>query len=193
MKRHTPIRFPFNERKAAAAAAHLLRLAGGSMPYLELIKLLYFADRESLDLYGQPITGDRYVNMQHGPVLSAVYDLIKRSVFGAKPPAGPWGVAIAGSGRYAVRLAGEPEITALSSAELALLEKVFKERRQRDRWETRDASHALPEWAKPKDLTSAEARPVEQILAVLGKSAEEIEVVRAKAAERAHFDKIFGS
>ena len=34
---------------------------------------------------------------------------------------------------------------------------------------------------------------VEQILRVLGKTEEEIEAVRARAAERAHFDKIFGS
>jgi hypothetical protein len=193
MKRQTPIRFRFNERKAAAAAAHLLHLGGGTMPYLELIKLMYFADRESLDLYGQPITGDRYVNMQHGPVLSSVYDLIKRTIFGAKPPEGPWGAAISGKGRYELRLKGEPDVTPLSAAELALLEDVFKKRRQRDRWETRDASHALPEWAKPKEVTSAEALPVEQILRVLGKTADEIEAVRVRAAESAHFDKIFGS
>jgi uncharacterized phage-associated protein len=73
-----PIRFTFDERKATAVASALLQLAGRSMHYLELLKLLYYADRESLDLYGQPITGDRYVNMRHGPVLRSVYDLVKR-------------------------------------------------------------------------------------------------------------------
>jgi uncharacterized phage-associated protein len=192
MKRQTPIRFPFNERKAAAAASYLLRLAGGTMPYLELIKLMYFADRESLDLYGQPITGDRYVNMKDGPVLSSVYDLIKHTIFGAKPPRGPWGTIISKKGRWELRLTGEPDVTPLSAAEIALLKDVFDTRRQRDRWETRDASHALPEWEKPDKSTSTPL-PVEQILAVLGKSADEIAVVRARAAERAHFDKIFGS
>jgi hypothetical protein len=35
-------------------------------------KLLYLADRESLKKTGRPITGDRVVAMEHGPVLRSV-------------------------------------------------------------------------------------------------------------------------
>ena len=42
-----PIRFPFNERKALAAVPHLLVEAGGRMPYMRFLKLLYRADRAS--------------------------------------------------------------------------------------------------------------------------------------------------
>jgi len=75
-----PIRFAFDERKATAAAAFLLEQAGGSLEYFTLIKLMYFADRESLDAFGRPISGDRFVSMANGPALSTVYNLIKQVV-----------------------------------------------------------------------------------------------------------------
>src|SRR3972149_552546 len=74
------IRFPFRERKAAQAAAHLLRLHGGAMYYILLIKLLYLADRQSLIETGQPITGDRLVSMDWGPVVSQTLTLISPGV-----------------------------------------------------------------------------------------------------------------
>lgn len=40
-------------------------------------KLLYFADKEHLSRYGRLILGDDYVAMQHGPVPSDAYDIIK--------------------------------------------------------------------------------------------------------------------
>ncbi len=48
-----------------------------SLKYLGLLKMLYIADRLALKTMDQPITGDRYVSMDYGPVLSGVYDLIK--------------------------------------------------------------------------------------------------------------------
>jgi len=46
------------------------------MSYLKLIKLLYIIDREALLRWGRPLTGDRYVSMDHGPVLSQTLNLI---------------------------------------------------------------------------------------------------------------------
>ena len=66
----------FNERKATQAAAFLLKIRGGRMSYLKLIKLLYLADRAALARWGRPITTDRHVSMNHGPVLSRVLDLV---------------------------------------------------------------------------------------------------------------------
>ncbi|MGE0134681.1 MAG: hypothetical protein AB7L91_10365 [Dehalococcoidia bacterium] len=48
------MQFVFDERRAAQAAAQLLELRGGRMPYMKLIKLLYWADRESLIETGTP-------------------------------------------------------------------------------------------------------------------------------------------
>ena len=40
-------------------------------------KVLYFADREHLSRYGSLLSGDNYVAMRHGPVPSAIYNLMK--------------------------------------------------------------------------------------------------------------------
>lgn len=40
-------------------------------------KMLYFADRYHLEHYGSFIYGDSYIAMQHGPVPSGIYDLLK--------------------------------------------------------------------------------------------------------------------
>ena len=42
------MRFVFDERRAAQAAARLLDKHGGTMPWLKLVKLLYLADRAAL-------------------------------------------------------------------------------------------------------------------------------------------------
>lgn len=47
-----------------------------SLNYTKLIKLLYMADRESLNRWDTPITKDTYCSMRQGPVLSGIYDLI---------------------------------------------------------------------------------------------------------------------
>src|SRR5712691_464729 len=70
----------FSERRVAQMAAYLLGREKGRMNYLKLIKLLYLADRESLKRHGHPISDDRYVSMDHGPVLSTTFNLIKGAV-----------------------------------------------------------------------------------------------------------------
>ena len=67
----------FNEAKATEAAARLIELRGGKMSYRKLIKLLYLADREALLRWGRPVTTDRYVSIDHRPVVSNVYELIR--------------------------------------------------------------------------------------------------------------------
>lgn len=43
----------------------------------KLLKVIYFADKEHLHRYGRFIFGDRYVAMNHGPVPSGAYDIVK--------------------------------------------------------------------------------------------------------------------
>ena len=66
----------FDETKATQVAAYFFSLRGGQMHYIKLIKLMYMADREALLRWGVPITRDRYVSMDNGPVLSRVLNLI---------------------------------------------------------------------------------------------------------------------
>lgn len=179
------IRFKFNERKTTSAAAYLLKLAGGEMPYMRLVKLLYLADRRSLLSLGRPISGDRFFAMKHGMVLSRVLDLIKN------PPAetGPWMEHIERPGRYTVSLKAAPDLGPLSQAEMDVLREAFELYRTLDQWKLSQIMHRLPEWQDPKD-SAIEVSP-EEILRAAEKGEEEIEEARQDALEREYFDSIF--
>jgi uncharacterized phage-associated protein len=70
--------FRFNiEKTIQAIAAFLYFHQSDEMSYLRMLKLLYLADRESLKETGRSIASDRVVAMEHGPVLSSVYELIE--------------------------------------------------------------------------------------------------------------------
>lgn len=71
------IRFRTNWSKCIEAIDLLSRAHDGITQYY-VGKVCYFADREHLLDYGRPITGDRYVAMEHGPVPSSVRDLLKQ-------------------------------------------------------------------------------------------------------------------
>ena len=172
--------FRYNPEKTAQAAAHLIRRAGGRMNYMKLIKLLYLADRGSLERWGEPITGDRFVSMTHGPVLSRVYDQIATGPDPRGSPE-PWFRLIEREGYDVRTLAPNPPADELSRRELALLDSVFEEFREMDQWQMRDYCHAeLPEWEDPQG--SSNPIPFERVLQVLGKSAEEIREAKEEAA-----------
>lgn len=69
-------RFNFKWEKAIQAIDFIAQHQPGITQYY-VGKIIFFADREHLLDYGRPISGDRYVAMEHGPVPSAVRDLLK--------------------------------------------------------------------------------------------------------------------
>ncbi len=138
----------FNEAKAIQAAARLLVLRQAPMSYLKLIKLLYLIDREALIRWGRPVTTDCHVAMDHGPVVSKIYDLIVD-----EPPPGTqsvWRQYISEPANYEVRLLRDPGAGELSRAEEALIDEIFACHGRKSRWEVVEYSHGLPEWQDPK-------------------------------------------
>lgn len=182
------INFRFHERKAVAAAAYLLNLANGEMPYLRLIKLLYLSERESLRRYNRPICGDRYVAMAHGPVMSKTLDLIRAD---EPAPGSTWSNHILNAERQTVRLISDPGVGPLSESELQVLRDAHKLCQDVDVWKLRDLTHLLPEWKDPGK--SSKVIPVEDILRHLNKTDEEIEEVRQQSVEDTYFDQLFGA
>ncbi|AFS53899.1 Panacea domain-containing protein [Leptospirillum ferriphilum] len=173
-----PIRFPFNERKALAADTHLLAVSDGGMAYMRLLKLLYLSGRAALLEYGCLITGDRYIAMKLGPVLSNVYDRIKE---------GEWGGRIR-TIKYDARLIG-PELTGpLSEAGVNLLDEVSRFCQTYDHWNLSDLTHELPEWGEtPRNQDI----PVERILDTLRKSSKEIKETAEEARDETFFEEVF--
>ena len=174
-----PIQFTFSERKAAQAAARLINHSGGEMNYLALMKLLYLADRQALIRFGKSITGDRVVAMKHGPVLSRIYDLVSRKK--QHLPASEWHNFIPRPSAYVctVRFAGVPDTSALSEAEVAVIDEVFAAHRGKSEWELVEFTHHLPEWHDPKN--SSAPIPFEDILKAAKVSTAEIEAIASEA------------
>ncbi|MEK6711852.1 MAG: Panacea domain-containing protein [Nitrospinota bacterium] len=164
------MRFVFNERKAAHAASLLLMRHGGRLKYLTLIKLLYLADRRSLVETGYPITGDRFVSMDKGPVLSIVKDLI---TWEPDEETTPWHEYIVRQGLYDVSLKIQnPNLDELSKYEIQILEEIDEEFGGMNRWDLVALTHELPEWEDPKG-SSVEIDPAD-ILRAENKSPDEI-------------------
>jgi uncharacterized phage-associated protein len=163
----------FSQEKATAAAAFFLKLRGGRMSYLKLIKLLYLADRLALERWGFNITTDHYVSMNQGPVVSNIYDLItqdeENKSFWSRfisPPLGEWEVEL--------RSEELPE-NQLSRAEEKLLHEIFGTYGTWNRWKLRDFTHDLPEWQDPHG--SSIPIQISEILKVQGASDEEVNAV----------------
>ena len=143
----------FNERKATQAAAYLLQMRGGKMSYMKLIKLLYLADRAALVRFGRPITTDRYVSMDRGPVLSRVLDLATDGDIPGQELI--WGAAISEpKSNYEVSLREDPGDDELSEAEVGVLEEIFERFGRMSRWELVDVAHACRNGKIPKAARS---------------------------------------
>ena len=143
------MRFVFEEHCAAQAASILLERAGGSMPYVKLIKLLYLADRAALIETGSPITGDRYVSMKFGPVLSKVLNLIKQ----ASPREDSIWHRYVRRENFDALLVGTAESNQLSEYDIDLLNDIFDVYGSWRPWAVVNQTHALPEWQDPGETS----------------------------------------
>lgn len=81
--------------KIVSALAYVIELAqenGKKASQYELVKTLFLADRQHLNEWGRLITFDNYVAMNHGPVPSLAFDILKEtakglsSISGKRPP-----------------------------------------------------------------------------------------------------------
>ena len=147
------------------------------MPLIKLVKLLYLAERASLQRYGEPLTGDRLVAMPHGPVLSMTYEHMN----GALPSTeGGWESWIADREGHEVALRDpsklrtpEQDLLSLSDSDLEVLGEVWSQFGHWDRWKLRDYTHseACPEWEDPEG--SSRPIPYEVLFSKLGFSPEQ--------------------
>ncbi len=175
------IEFKFNEIKTTQAASLFLEKNGGEMSYMKLIKLLYLVDREALRLWERPLTGDTYVSMKHGPVLSNVYDIITN---GEDPADNSyWYKHITAQSNYNVELKEDlPILDELSKRELELIGKVYEEYKDFDRWKMVDICHEiLPEWENVGN--TCKPIRINTILKKVDKSKEEIQKIEEEVLD----------
>ena len=166
----------FDERKTTQASALFIHFCGvKQMPYIKLIKLLYLTDREALFRWGRPVTFDKYVSMDNGPVLSQTLDLITE-----EPEPGKkhyWFEYISEPKNYAVSLKKDPGQEDLSEAEVSLIKQIAEKYGKMDKWKLiDDIMHKLPEWIDPngsaipidyKDILRASNKTPQEIASIL--------------------------
>jgi uncharacterized phage-associated protein len=70
------IQLKFNESKTINAVLYIVENLRRK-DFHKIFKILYFSDREHLNVYGRTITGDVYIAMTDGPVPSNLYDIFK--------------------------------------------------------------------------------------------------------------------
>jgi uncharacterized phage-associated protein len=180
-----------NERKVAQMAAYLLDKQSGTMPLLKLMKLLYLADREALQRFDAPMSGDRLVSMPHGPVLSGTLNHMNGDVQSAP---GGWESWISDRENHEVSLRKRPEsrdsLDELSDAELEVLESVWGKFGHMGKWEIRDYTHDhCPEWRDPKGSMTPIA--YEDVFLALGRTLEDARAMSARVEESDRVQRLF--
>lgn len=172
------MKFAFNEKKAAQAAAHLLAYKGGTLDKLVLLKTLYMADRRALLEHGSLITGDRIVAMDHGLVLSEVFKLLKMA-----PPSTWWGKFISppdAGDDVRLKVGVSPDTDELSRYEVRVLEEEADKYAHMEPYPLVDHLHKIcPEWRQPH--TAVQDVEYADILRKNGKSDAEIKSIEFDA------------
>lgn len=179
----------FNEKRTAQAAAFFLHCAGGRLPLLKLVKLMYLAERESLRRYGEPISGDRLVSMPHGPVLSRTLDMMNG--WGGEAQGG-WNAWIEDRAGHDLALidpsmirSPEEDLIELSDGDLKVLDSVWRQFGHMSKYELVNYTHsgACPEWEDPNG--SSRPIPMPRLLREVGYDGDALRNVLTHLKEQA--------
>ena len=149
------ITFQFNQTKAIEAILYLATKIRNPGKYVTC-KLLYLADKCSLERYGRFIFGESYSAMLKGAIPSNVYDLLKEAAQSKVE-----GIKVNGSHVIPLR---EPDLDSLSESDIECLEETINKYAQNPdlmRIDTHDAAWQ-ESWDKRGDKGSATI-PVESI------------------------------
>ena len=162
------------------------------MAILKLMKLLYLAERESLKRYGLPMTGDRLVSMDHGPVLSNALNLVNGTSIDSIENG--WDSWIPPRQRHDVALekqVHDDDFDELSKADKDILEYVWKEFGGFNKWQIRDHTHTLQEWKDPQGTSLPIA--YKDVFLALGYEEHEACRLSEEIDDEINIDRIFQS
>jgi uncharacterized phage-associated protein len=140
----------FLTRKAAQVTAFFALKSGGAINILKATKLIYLADRLSIELRDFPITNDSYVSMKFGPVNSYTYSYMN----GVAPTRQEdWHEFISTRRHDDLPLAQQLDLSdldELSRGDLKVLEETWQRFKNIDQFKLADWTHDFcPEWKNP--------------------------------------------
>ncbi len=180
--------FKFHYSKAAQAAACLLRQQKNrQMNYYRLLKLLYIAERRSIERIGRPISGGRYVAMDRGPLQSTMLDLIKGKDVGS-----PDWMNLFRKDHYDLEMVNDPGNGDLSAFEIDLLNGVVEEFEDLDDYAVGQETHQFEEFVRNRPQKgSSKTISAEDVIRAVGRELD-CEAILRDARERSVFDRVFG-
>jgi uncharacterized phage-associated protein len=180
----------FRERKAAQIATWFLVQSGnGAMETLKLMKLMYLADREAMREHGFTMTGDRFVSMPHGPVLSQTYDHVQGGLTSGSDGWDSW-IADRAGRLVSLEERASRDLDELSPADERILENIWDQFGSMTAWELREYTHIhCPEWEDPNG--SSRPIPYVRVFKVLGLSPEAAKDAASRIAEQDRIDRLF--
>jgi uncharacterized phage-associated protein len=142
------------------------------------MKILYLADRESLNRANQTISGDSFVSMKHGPVLSGLYDLVKKR-HRNKDIQAAWDSRFSTDGYDLIANFDRIPEGKLSAFEKQIIADLSERFHDVPFGKMIDYVHDhCPEWENPGDTSTP--IPVEKVLESLGRTPEEINYIMAE-------------
>jgi uncharacterized phage-associated protein len=146
------MRATYNDRKCAQIGAYFLNKAGGVLPHMKLMKLMYLANRQYLSEYGESLTGDVMSSMNWGPILSQTLDLINGAAPSSKDGWTHW---ISDRAQHKVKLIREfkkrRELDELSDDEIDTLKAIWAKFGHLDQFELSKHCHDnCGEWVHPE-------------------------------------------
>tara|TARA_R110000868_G_scaffold192394_2_gene436835 strand:- start:2482 stop:3069 length:588 start_codon:yes stop_codon:yes gene_type:complete len=176
----------FSTRKAAQVTAFFALQAGGSINILRVTKLIYLADRASMESREYPVTGDDFVSMPFGPVNTYTYSHMTGSV--TEPRLRSWNEFISSRAGNELSLSraikSVDELDELSRADLRILSDTWERFKDiTDQFELAEWTHRFcPEWRDPSG--SSVPLPFATVFERLKKS-QPVELSEQIQAERA--------
>lgn len=159
----------FNPRKSAQVIAYFALRAGGRIDVLKAVKLVYLADRASIQRFGAPILDEQRFSMPHGPVNSSTYAYLNGE---HDLSACGWSDYLEDKENHMVGVVdgvSDDALDELSDADLGCLEEVWAKFQHMTKWQIRDWTHDranVPEWEDPKG--SSKVIPLERIMTMVG-------------------------
>ncbi len=176
----TPIQSPrdnFNHVKAVEIILYIAHRIPDPT-FHSICKIMYFADKTSLERVGRLLTDDTYSAMKYGPVPSNTYDLMKEA-----PPSGELGFRIENDHRVAPLR--EANLDELSDSDIECLDMVIALYGNVPFWKRSQDSHDeawQKAWEARGDKSSA-IMPLESIVALLEDADELLEHLKMQRGD----------
>lgn len=169
------IAFDFNEPKAIETILYLAKRISRSYKY-NICKMLYLADKTSLEKYGRFIFGESYSAMKEGATPSKAYDLLKEIAEGCSDA-----ISVDGNAVVALR---DADLDYLSESDIECLDQTIAIYDKDPRKMVRDAHDDAWEkaWESRGNKLSADI-PVKSIAQTLANSRELIDYLTNRSVE----------